>query len=149
MWNVKITSNFASAVSFWLKWNVRVKTISKRCPPPKLTSTEWLSARAYGHFSSSTTNNCTKNTACPSAYTEQQDRWNIYLLSICTGILEIFDILQFEISSLIFILSLNWEQIPVWNIKLAKSKIPVLCHFKVKQRWNFPGFHFFDSQQWV
>ena len=51
-----------------------------------------------------------------------------------------------------FFPSLNWEKIPVWNIKLAKSKIPVRVvkmSFQSEQRWNFPSFHFFDSQQCV
>ena len=118
--NVKCKNYFKLRISFLLliEMKCRRKNHFKTVPPPKLTSTEWLSARAYGHFSSSTTNNCTKNTACPSSYTEQQDRWNIYLLSICTGILGIFDILQFEISSLmnwIFFPSLktNWIFLPV------------------------------------
>ena len=67
----------------------------------------------------------------------------------------IFAILQFEISSL-----MNWIFIQVWtgfsacktqvwNVKLAKSKIPVRVVKNVitqsEQRWNFQGFYPFDS----
>ena len=68
-----------------------------------------------------------------------------FLLSICTGILGIFDVLQFEISSLNFFPSLNWEKIPVWNIKLAKSKIPVRVVKNGISKWTkmeFPRFPF-------
>ena len=41
--------------------------------------------------------------------------------------------------------SLNWEKIPVWNIKLAKSKIPVRVIKNVISKWTkmeFPWFPF-------
>ena len=67
------------------------------------------------------------------------------LLSICAGILWNFDFHRFEISSLIFFPSLNWEKIPVWNTKLAKSKIPVRVVKNVISKWTkieFPRFQF-------
>ena len=48
--------------------------------------------------------------------------------------------IQFE-----FFPSLNWEKIPVWNIKLAKSKIPVRVVKNVISKWTkmeFPRFPF-------
>ena len=44
-----------------------------------------------------------------------------------------------------FFPSLNWEKIPVWNIKLAKSKIPVRVVKNVISKWTkmeFPRFPF-------
>ena len=44
-----------------------------------------------------------------------------------------------------FFPTLNWEKIPVWNIKLAKSKIPVRVVKNVISKWTkmeFPRFPF-------
>ena len=44
-----------------------------------------------------------------------------------------------------FFPGLNWEKIPVWNIKLAKSKIPVRVVKNVISKWTkmeFPRFPF-------
>ena len=44
-----------------------------------------------------------------------------------------------------FFPSLNWEKIPVWNTKLAKSKIPVRVVKNVISKWTkmeFPRFPF-------
>ena len=44
-----------------------------------------------------------------------------------------------------FFLSLNWEKIPVWNIKVGKSKIPVRVVKIVISKWTkmeFPRFPF-------
>ena len=44
-----------------------------------------------------------------------------------------------------FFSSLNWEKIPVWNTKLAKSKIPVRVVKNVISKWTkmeFPRFPF-------
>ena len=44
-----------------------------------------------------------------------------------------------------FFPSLNWEKIPVWNTKLAKSKIPVRVVKNVISKWTkmeFPRFRF-------
>ena len=68
-----------------------------------------------------------------------------YLLFICTGILWNFDFHQFEISSLIFFLVWTGKKIPVWNTKLAKSKIPVRVVKNVISKWTkmeFPRFPF-------
>ena len=62
--------------------------------------------------------------------------WNP--LSICTG--------YFQFSSLKYVSSLiNWIFFPVWNIKLAKSKIPVRVVKNVISKWTkmeFPRFPF-------
>ena len=55
------------------------------------------------------------------------------LLPICTGILWNFDFHQFEISSLIFFSSLNWEKIPVSKIQNGISKWT---------KMEFPSFPF-------
>ena len=48
--------------------------------------------------------------------------------------------------------SLNWEKIPVWNINLAKSKIPVRVVKNVISKWTkmeFPGQHVEVGNLWL
>ena len=63
------------------------------------------------------------------------------LLSICTGILGIFDILQFEIPSLIFFSSLNWEKNSSLKYQVSKIQNPsnVISTWTKKE---FPRFQF-------
>ena len=73
-----------------------------------------------------------------------------FYLGICTGILGVFDIRQFEISSLIFFLVSTGKkfQFEIPSQQNPKSQLGQLkMSFQSEQRWNFPGVHFFDSQQ--